>query len=214
MRMLGWVLGFGVALFASLAAAEGEKAGEFDYYVMSLSWSSNWCALEGDARGDDQCLPGKRLTFTLHGLWPQYEAGWPSYCRTSATDPSRGESRAMTDIMGGAGLAWYQWKKHGRCAGLSSQDYYALARRAYGSVEVPKVFAKLTETLNVPAAVVEAAFLEANPALKPDMVTVTCKAGMIQEVRVCLTKDLEPRECAADTVRDCTMTDAVLGAVR
>lgn len=213
MRVLWVVLGFVCAL-AGPARADGDKAGVFDYYVMALSWSSNWCALEGDARGEDQCLPGQKLTFTLHGLWPQFEDGWPQWCRSGVRDPSRGESAAMADIMGGAGLAWYQWKKHGRCSGLEARDYFNKARKAYGSVKIPPVFAKLSETLEVPAKVIEDAFLEVNPNLQPDMITVTCQAGMIQEVRLCLTKDFVPRQCAADTVRDCTLKDAVLGAVR
>jgi ribonuclease T2 len=214
MRVMKLVLGFVMVLIAAPVQADGEKAGDFDYYVMALSWSSNWCSLEGDARGEEQCRSGKGHNFVLHGLWPQYENGWPSYCRTTVRDPSRGESAAMADIMGGAGSAWYQWKKHGRCAGLTARDYYALERKAYGSVKIPEVFEKLTKTLEVPAEVVEAAFLEANPGLKRDMVTVTCKAGMIQEVRLCLTKDLEPRRCGADTIRDCRLKDAVLEAVR
>lgn len=214
MRVFAVLLGFVMAFSGVAARADGEKAGDFDYYVMALSWSSNWCALEGDSRGEDQCLPDKGLTFTLHGLWPQYENGWPAYCRTTARDPSRSESGAMADIMGGAGLAWYQWKKHGRCAGLSAQDYFATARRAFTSIQEPDVFAKINKTLKVPASVVEEAFLAANPALAKDMITVTCKSGMIQEVRICLTKDLQPRPCGADTIRDCQMQDAVLGAVR
>ena len=39
------------------AVAEGEKAGKFDYYVMALSWSPSWCALEGDRRNSSQCEP-------------------------------------------------------------------------------------------------------------------------------------------------------------
>ncbi|SEM67839.1 ribonuclease T2 [Pseudorhodobacter antarcticus] len=214
MRVFAVVIGFVMAFSGAVARAEGEKAGEFDYYVMALSWSSNWCALEGDARGEDQCLPGKGLTFTLHGLWPQYELGWPDFCRTTARDPSRAQSAGMEDIMGSAGLAWYQWKKHGRCTGLAADAYFATSRKAFAKVKQPEIFAKISNTLEVPAAVVEEAFLAANPALTRDMITVTCRAGMIQEVRLCLTKDLEPRVCGADTVRDCTMQDAVLGAVR
>ena len=214
MRVFAVVIGFVMAFSAAIARAGGEKAGDFDYYVMALSWSANWCALEGDARGEDQCLPGKRLTFTLHGLWPQFETGWPEYCQTTARDPSRSQSAAMADIMGGAGLAWYQWKKHGRCAGLSAEDYFTTARKAFASVKEPDIFAKINKTLRVPAAVVEEAFLAANPGLSNDMITITCKAGMIQEVRLCLTKDMEPRRCAAGTIRDCQKKDAVLGAVR
>lgn len=201
-------------LATSPVAAEGERAGDFDYYVMALSWSPNWCALEGDSRRDPQCNRGTGTTFVLHGLWPQYETGWPSYCRTTERDPSRSDTAAMADVFGGAGSAFYQWKKHGRCAGLSSRDYFALARRAVQSVKISEVFPKIDTDLTLPAEVIEAAFLESNPGLKRDQITVTCKAGMIQEVRICLTKDLEPRRCGADVLRDCTLKDAVLEAVR
>ncbi|MCB6177776.1 ribonuclease T2 [Rhodobacter sp. Har01] len=203
-----------LALAALPARAEGERAGAFDYYVMSLSWSAAWCALEGDAREDPQCDAGRGLTFVLHGLWPQYEDGWPSWCRTGERDPTRGETAAMADIMGGAGLAFYQWKKHGRCSGLSPADYYATARQAFESVTIPPVFAQMSKTLEVPADVIEGAFLEANPGLTRDQITVTCKDGLIQEVRLCLTRDLQPRRCGADSIRDCRLKDAVLEAVR
>ncbi len=203
-----------ILALSGIARADGEPAGRFDYYVLSLSWSANWCALDGDARGEDQCLPGRGEGFILHGLWPQDEAGYPDYCRTTARDPSRAETAGMADVMGGAGLAWYEWKKHGRCSGLAATDYFALARKALGRVTIPPLFGKMTRSLEVPARVVEAAFLEANPNLSPGMVTVTCKAGMIQEVRICLAKDLSPRACAPDVSRDCTLQDAVLGAIR
>ena len=202
------------ALMAGTAMADGEKAGDFDYFVMSLSWSSTWCSQEGDSRDDPQCDAGRGLTFVLHGLWPQYDDGWPQYCRTVERDPARSETAAMADIMGGAGLAFYQWKKHGRCAGLSSHDYFATARRAYDSIAIPPVFAKISKTLKVPASVIEGAFLESNPGFQPDQITITCKDGHIQEVRICLGKDLTPRRCGDDTIRDCRLKDAVLEAVR
>lgn len=199
---------------AGPAAAEGERAGDFDYYVMALSWSANWCAVEGDARDDPQCDAGRGLTWTLHGLWPQDEAGYPSYCRTGESDPSRGMTAGMADIMGGAGLAFYEWKKHGRCSGLSAAGYYGAARAAYEAVVIPPLFAAVDQDLQVPARVIEAAFLESNPKLAANGVTVTCKAGMIQEVRICLTKDFQPRRCGADVVQDCWLEDAGLEAVR
>ncbi|WP_343116572.1 ribonuclease T2 [Ostreiculturibacter nitratireducens] len=207
-------LALALCLAASPALAEGERAGDFDYYVMSLSWSPTWCALEGDARGDDQCDARHDYTFTLHGLWPQYEAGWPSYCRTAEREATRAETAAMADIMGSAGLAWYEWKKHGRCSGLSASQYFEVSREAYESITVPKVFGGLDRDVKLPARVVEEAFLEANPGLAPNMITITCKEGMIQEARICLTRDLEPRPCGIDVARDCRMPDALMPAVR
>ena len=208
-----WIICGGIAA-ADGEPAGGEQAGDFDYYVMSLSWSPNWCALVGDDRNDPQCKDGLGLTFTLHGLWPQYEQGYPSDCRSVQRDPSQTETAAMADIMGGSGLAWHEWKKHGRCAGVSSHDYFTTMRRAYGSVTIPPVFAQISKDLLVPASVVEDAFLESNPAFAADQITVTCDQAMIQDVRICLTKDLSPRRCGADVIRDCRMPDAGLDAVR
>lgn len=203
-----------VALLPALAQAEGEPAGDFDYYILSLGWSPTWCATTGDSRQDDQCHPRHDHGFTLHGLWPQNDRGWPSYCRTPARDPSRAESAAMADITGSAGLAWYEWKKHGRCSGLSARDYYALSRRAYASIAVPPAFASLNRDVTLPPRVVEEAFLEANPALSATMITVTCEQGRIQEVRICLTKDLAPRPCGEDAARDCRAPRALMEKIR
>lgn len=208
------LLAFAVLCWGGVAAAEGEKAGDFDYYVLSLSWSAAWCALEGDARDDPQCDAGKGLTFVLHGLWPQDEEGWPSYCRTAERDPSRAETAAMADIMGGSGVAFYQWKKHGRCSGLPPGDYFQTARQAFDRIEIPQVFRQIADPVELPASVVEDAFLEANPGLARDEITITCKEGLIQEARICLTRDLEPRRCGADVIRDCRLQDAVLEPVR
>jgi ribonuclease T2 len=199
------------ALVTAPAAAEGEPAGDFDYYVLSLSWSPTWCALEGDARGSPECDLG--LGWVLHGLWPQYEDGWPSYCHTRAADPTRADTAAMEDIMGSSGLAWYEWQKHGRCSGLTSDAYFAAARQAYASVRLPEIFRLLDHAVTLPASVVEDAFLEANPGWSGDMLTVTCKSGRIQEARLCLTRDLDPRRCGADVLRDCTMRDALLDPI-
>jgi len=38
-------------LWAVPALAGSDRAGVFDYYVLSLSWSPTWCAQEGAARG-------------------------------------------------------------------------------------------------------------------------------------------------------------------
>ncbi|MDF1855160.1 ribonuclease T2 [Pseudooceanicola sp.] len=206
-----------VSLALTLATplrAEGEKAGVFDYYLLSLSWSPTWCALEGRARSSPQCDEEADFGWVLHGLWPQYERGYPSQCSTVHSGPSWGRTAAMADIMGAPGVAWYQWQKHGRCSGLAANSYFDLARLAYDRVNRPPVLRALTRDVTLPAKVVEDAFLEVNPDLRADMVTVTCKAGRIQEVRICLTRSLESRRCGADVIRDCSLRDALFDAIR
>jgi ribonuclease T2 len=194
--------------------ADGERPGEFDYYVMSLSWSPNWCALEGDARRSPQCRDDSGHGWVLHGLWPQYHRGWPSYCRTTEPQPSPAMTAAMADIMGTPGLAWHQWRKHGVCSGLSATAYFDLSRRAYASITRPAVFRKLDKPVRLPAGLIEEAFLKENDQLEPDMLTVTCRDGRIQEARICLSKDLTPVPCGRDVVRDCTLKDALFDPLR
>ena len=212
MRVL--VLALAAALAASAAWTKGERSGEFDYYVLSLSWSPTWCALEGDARRSPQCEDDADFGWVMHGLWPQYDRGWPSYCPTAERNPSRAMTRDMADIMGTPGLAWHQWNKHGVCSGLSATDYYAVSREAYGTINRPEIFRQLDKAIKLPAAVVEEAFLKVNPQLDPDMITITCKQGRIQEARICLSRSLEPVTCGRDVVRDCTATDALFAPIR
>jgi ribonuclease T2 len=201
-----WLL---VLVMTTLPAwGQSNKAGAFDYYVLSLSWSANWCALQGDAQGSEQCEDRNDFGWIMHGLWPQYSRGFPSFCPTVQRAPSRAMTNDMAEIMGTSGLAWYQWKKHGVCTGLSAPGYYALSRAAYEKVVRPPVFRKLERAVKLPASVVEEAFLKANPGWEADMLTITCKDGYIQEARLCLSKGLQPVSCGQDVVRDCRLNDA------
>ncbi|MFV0301811.1 MAG: ribonuclease T2 family protein [Paracoccus sp. (in: a-proteobacteria)] len=201
-------------LSGGAALARAPVAGEFDYYVLALSWSPSWCSETGDFRDADQCDPGQGVDFVVHGLWPQYEQGWPQDCATRERDPSRRDSQAMADVMGSGGLAWYQWQKHGRCSGLSARGYYQTIRDAAAMAEIPAVFDDLTRDVRLPPAVIEEAFIEANPDLTRDGITVTCRGEALQEVRVCLTRDLQARDCAPDARRDCSRASVLMERVR
>lgn len=206
--LMGWVI-----WLPGAAVADG-TSGVFDYYVLSLSWSPNWCAIEGDARGSDQCDARHDHGWILHGLWPQYHRGWPSHCPTSQSPPSRNMTAGMADIMGTSGLAWHQWNKHGTCSGLSASDYFETSRRAYNAVVRPEIFRRLDREVSLPASVVEEAWLQDNANISADAITITCRDGYIQEARICLSKDLTPVPCGADVIKDCTLTDALFAPVR
>ncbi|MGB0438990.1 MAG: ribonuclease T2 family protein [Paracoccaceae bacterium] len=203
-----------LALWAGAGHARGERSGDFDYYVMALSWSASWCAETGDARDSPQCDTGRGHGWVLHGLWPQYDRGWPSYCPTTARPPSRSMTADMADIMGTGGLAWHQWRKHGVCTGLTARQYFDLSRRAYNSITRPAAFRRLPRAVQIDAQVVEDAFLADNPTLRGDGVTVTCQSGRIAEVRICLSDDLTPMTCGRDVRRDCAMSDALFPPMR
>lgn len=193
------VLGLGTA------GRAGDQAGQFDYWILSLSWSPAWCAAQ-EAVGQDggaQCAQGAGRGLVVHGLWPQYERGWPQDCPTDAAPPSRRDSAGMADLMGSSSLAFYQWRKHGSCSGLSGRDYYALTQEAADRVAIPPVLSAIDRPLRVSVEVIEDAFIEVNPGLTRDGITITCKAGALAEARICLTRDLQLRACAPDAAQDC-----------
>jgi ribonuclease T2 len=190
------------AMTILLALAPGWAAA-FDYFLLSLSWSPSWCAATGDADAE-QCAPERDLGFVLHGLWPQFEDGWPEYCDSRERDPSRRETAAMADVMGSGGLAWHTWKKHGRCAEVDAATYFAQSRLAFGLVRAPDL------DVRMPAEAIEAAFLRANPGIAAQDLIVTCRDGRLNEVRLCLTRDLEPRACGADVARATCRTRGAL----
>lgn len=211
-RLTATALALGLA--ATPVAAE-DRAGDFDYWVLSLSWNASWCEAEGDSRDAPQCGAEHDYGWLIHGLWPQYErGGWPEFCRTSARDPSRAETAAMTDVMGSSGLAWHEWKKHGRCSGLSAEDYFAAARAALASIRRPALLRELDRDVRLPASVVEEAFLDSNPALDADDMVVTCSDGRIAEARICLDLSLKPRACGSDVARQACTQSALLPAIR
>ena len=215
-KMKGQTMRVLIALLLTCQAAFAaeDRPGEFDYYVLAMSWSPTWCAIEGDARGAAQCSDAADTGWVMHGLWPQYHRGWPQHCQSAERPPSRTMTAEMADIMGSPSLAWYQWKKHGSCSGLSAPAYYALAREAFERVVFPEIFTKLTKPVKLPASVVEEAFLKANQGWERDMLTITCRDGRIQEARLCLSRTLDPVPCGRDAVRDCRMRDALFDPVR
>lgn len=185
----------GLAALA-IATAGPAAAQDFDYYLLALTWTPSWCLSEGDGRSE-QCDPDRDLGFTLHGLWPQYEEGWPEDCEAGVRDPSRRQTAAMADIMGSGGLALYEWKKHGRCTGLTAEAYFARSRAAYEALALPRPAGG-----QATAEVLEAVLIAANPGLDEDGVIVTCRGGRVAEVRICLTPELAPRACGADVLAD------------
>lgn len=175
----------------------GGVPGRFDYYVLALSWSPSFCAEEGRSRKSPQCNGARPYAFVLHGLWPQYEKGWPDNCRTRTKPwvPSPLVS-SMLDIMPARGLVIHQYRKHGTCSGLDPESYFKTARRAFGSIRIPPRYLNPRKPVLVSPPEVEDDFVKANTDLTPEMISVACgRSNRLREVRICFTKDLTLRPC-------------------
>ncbi|CAH1673522.1 Ribonuclease T [Hyphomicrobiales bacterium] len=191
------LLCLGAAASAQGFGQRGGAPGDFDFYVLALSWSPGFCELDGDrGRNREQCGDGSGLRFVVHGLWPQNERGFPSECGPAGRSPSRIALQQAEGLFPSEGLARYQWRKHGTCTGLSPGDYFRDVRRARDMVAIPPALAKTERDQSWTAIDLERAFVAANPGLRTDMMSVACKRGVLQEVRICLSRDLrEFRTC-------------------
>lgn len=186
----------------------------FDFYVLALSWSPSYCEAEGAEANRQQCEGGRPYAFVVHGLWPQFERGFPENCQVDDREVDNATLRSLYDLMPSAGLIRHQWRKHGSCSGLDQDDYFSVLRAARESVAIPARYRHLDDYLNVDPDTVEADFRKANPGLPANAAAVTCDNRYLREVRICLTRDLEFRSCPEIDRRGCRRSDVVMPPVR
>src|SRR5450631_244794 len=105
----------GTALARHRSHAGTGVPGEFDYYVLSLSWSPAFCL---SSPGAAECNGPRRYGFIVHGLWPQNEEGWPENCAVHDSVPDD-VVRGIEDLMPARGLVYHEWSAHGSCSGLA-----------------------------------------------------------------------------------------------
>ncbi|MBB4092911.1 ribonuclease T [Ochrobactrum pecoris] len=213
---------FAATIASVLAVAPGradDVPGEFDFYVLALSWSPSYCASEGPRANKQQCGTDRPFGFVVHGLWPQNEWGYPANCqldnvRSRGGYVPRQIISSLSDIMPAAGLVAYQWRKHGSCSGLSQDKYFSTLRNAFDQVSVPPSLRNLASRRRVDPLLVEKAFIAANPGMKPDGISVSCKRNYLQEVRICMTKDLQYRACGQVDANACRSRSVMMPATQ
>jgi len=197
--------------------ARQNEPGQFDYYVLSLSWSPSFCAAAAErdnARGASLQCSARPYSFVVHGLWPQYERGFPEFCQVPAPRLDRGIVSSMLDLMPAPHLVFNEWDRHGTCAGLSARAYFDTIRKARAAVKIPAAYLDLREPLSVTPDAVEDAFRTANPGLPPDGMAIGCDKKRLTEVRICLSKELQFRECPEVAKRSCRREQIAMPPLR
>jgi ribonuclease T2 len=185
--------------------------GEFDFWVLSLSWSPSFCEDAAGSRSSrQQCAGPRPYSFVVHGFWPQHEKGWPESCYKTRQNLPRTMADKMLDLMPSRQLVYQQWDKHGTCSGLGQQGYFDKLRLARAVVKIPPAFVGIDKDLVTSPEAMEQAFIAENPGLAPDMIAVTCQRRLLREVRICLDKDLKFRACPEVDGRACRSRTVVM----
>jgi ribonuclease T2 len=210
------------ALLCSSVTANAQDArqnspGEFDFYVLSLSWSPSFCEAgseRGSRREPDQQCGERPYAFVVHGLWPQYERGFPEFCQVPAPRLDRTIVGTMLDVMPAPRLVYHEWDRHGTCSGLSARAYFDTVRKARAVVKIPTEYMEVKAPLTVTPDEVEEAFVKANPGMTRAAIAVGCDNRRLREVRICLSKELRFRDCTEIDQRTCRREQLVMPPVR
>lgn len=172
----------------------------FDYYLLNLSWSPEFCYSHPNAA---ECT--QHRAFTLHGLWPQKNSG--PFVENCSNAPGPRDPMAYSDIYPDQGLLRHEWKTHGTCSGLAPDTFFKLARQAVHSVTIPSELATLDHQISIPPARVLDLFARANPSIPRESLALSCGNNYLTAIEVCMSKTLQPiacgpiRSCRANTVR-------------
>jgi len=163
-----------------------------DYYVLSLSWSPQYCAENGDRRDAKFQCEANHFGLVVHGLWPQSRNGrgmcdQPRHCKASLVD--RATARDYLCTMPSVSLMQGEWQKHGSCAFDTPRDYLGRIARLDGDLAMPDLRTLARERGGqVRAGEIVDALVSANTkaGLKRENIVVRVQSGnQFSEVLVC-----------------------------
>jgi ribonuclease T2 len=214
-------LSFCLIVFVHLAPAHAQDfstratsaSGDFDFYVLALSWSPGFCELEGNSKKREQCGQGSEKGFVVHGLWPQREKGFPSDCSALTRFITRKDIEQAAKIFPSEGLARHQWRKHGTCTGNSPSAYFADVQIAHEKIVIPADFMNVKEETKAAPIDIERAFMNANPGLKRNMIAISCRRNILSEVRICFDRNLKSfKICEELDKKGCRVRELTINA--
>ncbi len=187
------------ALFISTArfapAQSQGTPGVFDFYLLTLSWSPEFCHGHPNA---PQC--SEKLGFIVHGLWPQYNNGtWPLNCPTN--NPAPTDTSSVSQIMPPS-ILQHEWEKHGTCSGLSGNDYFRLIRRIFDSLKMPGDLTSPTRSFTLTPAALKKDFENTNSSLADQDIAIQLNHGYLNAVEICFSKGATPAPIACTNVTD------------
>ena len=192
------------------ASSADNTPGDFDYYLLTLSWAPEFCATHSGNTSSSECDPKRHFGFVVHGLWPENDNGsYPQGC-APAQPVAQQTVQHMLAIMPARGLIQHEWATHGTCSGLAAQDYFADVEKAFRQLQVPPEYRAPAHVVQASPAEIEQKFAEANHVPAGDF-RVSCTGTEFVAIEACLTKDLQYRQCGSG-LRDCRAPQVTIEA--
>jgi ribonuclease T2 len=213
-RSLISMLAAAVLLCSSAAYAKSHKhsadstPGNFDYYLLTLSWAPEFCATQGGRGSASECGPSHHFGFVVHGLWPENQDGsYPQHCGSSSP-VSQDIVRHMMPIIPASSLIQHEWSTHGTCSGLDAATYFGDINKTFSELKIPAEYRAPSQPITATPTDIEQKFAAANNAPATSF-RVSCRGSDLVALEVCLTKDLKYRQCGSG-VRQCRASQITL----
>lgn len=186
---------------------------DFSYYLLVMSYAPDFCAQPQGKKDPQECGTGRHISFVVHGLWPQGEnSRGPENCGPASPVPKE-VIRATLKYIPTESLIQHEWAAHGTCSGLSAADYFGTLAKARDSVTLPPDLAP-SQQMQLGTSEIESKLAAANPSFPKEAFRVSCYNDReLQEIRVCLNKDLSPRGCGP-SAGQCSASTVTLLPVR
>jgi len=184
-----------------LPSLPAETMSHFDYFILALSWSPDYCATSG---GNDaqQCSLGKKLGFVLHGLWPQNNQGYPVNCTTEKMPQS--VKNQFVGLYPNDALFDHEWEKHGTCTGLTPTHFLTLSRQVMNSLVIPAAYRSPETPFRTTTQQLRNEFTQANPSINPAAFETNCSGSgrYFKELYVCFSRTGSPIACGAEVHKE------------
>ncbi|RHY14209.1 hypothetical protein DYB25_003672 [Aphanomyces astaci] len=167
-----------------------------------------------------RCLAPVRSILSIHGLWPNYDGGYPSCCNVSSvirnnpfdplafraqhprlvrsmterwSDPTQPRDDALCELWN------HEFQKHGLCYASAGEDFNTAAARYFtAAMAVADTVGAATSQIHAWAATESAIVSGADIAqLYRRGVQIDCTNGQLARIRTCWAKDSSQVDCPA-----------------
>jgi ribonuclease T2 len=189
-----------LAIATSARAQQKGEPGKFDFYLMNLSWSPEFCSIHGTSP-ECKARPG----FILHGLWTQNNDGtYPVFC---SEEPAPANLAQNLDVTPDLSLLKHEWDKHGTCSGVGPQRFFAMEHQAFHSLKIPPQIEHIDHEISMTPDNILGLFAAANPGFPTGSILLSCGRNYLTAIEACFSKDLKPiacqglRTCHANSVK-------------
>lgn len=185
-----------------------------------VTWNHELCRQFSPTLCESGCTRDSISQFTIHGLWPQYTDGYPTYCTDDTFSVNSLEKSTLnqmncewdsyttnTNSGSNEGFWAHEWEKHGTCSLTvlpTQEDYFSKALELNDKYDIDVVLQDAGIDMSGSTVATKDVQNALNDAFGVQG-AVKCNGNSIQEVWMCFDKETyEPFTCPSSIKNGCS----------